>query len=343
MVRKMIVAAAIILSAVPLLGLPVLAQDATLEAPANAIVSGLNSPAGIAYDTEGNLLIAIGGNGGEKLVASDPDAGDTYAGLTGQVLQVAPDGTQSVLIDNLPSGGNEGFGFFSYVRAYPKGDSIWLVFGGGSNDLIYSDAVIEVDKATLRIKNHIDLYTIEATQNPDGTDVNSNPFNLAWGPDGTLYIIDAGGNDILRWIQADGLNVFHTWAENPVPTAMSFASSGDYYVSFLGQGIAPGAGRIEHWSADGKTLIETFGDLTAVMDVTVGNDGNIYAVQLAQFGEQGPMPNSGSVVKVDTNGAVMVADGLNAPFALAQAPDGSWAVSINSVFSPSGSGAVIRP
>ncbi len=325
---------------------PTLAQDATAEAtmavPANAIVSGLSSPAGIDYDADGNLLIAIGGTGGEKLIAHSQESGDFYAGLTGQVLQVAPDGKQSVAIGNLISGGSAE-GAFSSERAYANGNSIWLVFGGSDDkSLIYDDCVIEVDKTTLRVMNYIDLYTYEATQNPDGNEINSNPFNLAWGPDGLLYIIDAGANTIYSWTKAAGLKVFHTWPADPVPTAMSFASGGDYYVSFLGQGIAPNAGHIEHWSADGQKLIETFGNLNAVTDVAVGKDGGVYAVQLAQFGDQGPVPESGSVVKVDKASATVIADSLNTPFALAQAPDGSWAVSINTVFSPPGSGAVIK-
>jgi hypothetical protein len=345
MLRKTVTASLCVLGLIPLLALPTLAQDATadasMEVPANAIVSGLNSPAGIAYDADGNLLIALGGTGGDKLVGHSEESGDSYAGITGQVIQVAPDGTQSVVIDNLVSMGSQE-GAFSSMRALPDGDSIWLVYGGGDTSAIYTSSAVQVDKATRRVKNYIDLYTIEATQNPDGTDVNSNPFNLALGPDGTLYIIDAGANTIYSWTKVAGLSVFHTWTDDPVPTAMSFAAGGDIYVSFLGTGIAPGAGHVEHWSADGKTLVETFGSLNAVMDVAVGKDGGVYALQLAQFGDQGPMPNSGSIVKLDKTGATPVAEGLNAPFALAQAPDGSWAVTVNAVFSPPGSGAVVK-
>jgi sugar lactone lactonase YvrE len=202
---------------------------------------------------------------------------------------------------------------------------------------------MEVDKATGRIKTYIDVSGYELVNNPDEADpLDTNPNNLTWDADGNLYIVDTGANTIYSWSQEDGLTPFLVWKDDPVPTAMRFASDGTIYVGFLGQGIAPGAGHIEHWSADGQTLIETFGGLNAVTDIALDADDNVYAVQLLQFGQQGPEPNSGSVVMVSADGTTTVADGLSFPYSLAQAPDGSWAVSVNSAFIPGPVGAVVK-
>jgi len=319
-------------------------QNALPPVPANAIASGLSNPRNIAYDTDGSLYIAEAGAGGAVVVAHT-DQGDATAGFSSQVSVVGADGSQSVWLPGLTSFSSPTGETLGLEAAYPQGDSVWLVFGGaapGTPPPFYMDAVEEVDKASGRVKTYIDVYNYEKTNNPDGAEIDSDAAALAWGADGTLYIIDAAGNDILSWTASGGLKTFAAWKDDPVPTGMAFASDGSFYVSFLGTGIAPGAGKIEHWSADGKTLIETFSNLTAVTTVAVGKDGGVYAVELAQFGAQGPMPNSGSVVEVSKDGATTVEDGLNAPYGLAQAPDGSWAVTVNSTFAPPGSGAVVK-
>jgi len=337
-----------------LLTVPALAQDATpeatgemtMEAMPNTVASGLNSPFGINYDADGNLYIAEGGSGGPIDLGTDPDSGSQLTtGFTSQITEVAADGTQSVALGNLVSVGSaEGGG--GAFKVYPKGDSLWVVFGGGASgpQPFYGDAVMEINKSNGRVKTYIDVFDYEQTNNPDGADpIDSNATTLAWDAKGQLYIIDTGANDILTWTAADGLNVFKVWKDDPVPTDLEFAADGTFYVGFLGTGIAPMAGHIEHWSADGKTLIETFGNLTAVTDIAIGQDGKLYAVQLlTQFGDQGPVPNTGSIVTVSADGATPVAENLPQPYAIAQAPDGSWAVSVNSAFAPPGTGAVIK-
>ncbi|NJL56334.1 hypothetical protein HC928_15035, partial [bacterium] len=99
-----------------------------------------------------------------------------------------------------------------------------------------------------------------------------------------------------------------------------------------------GAGKIEHW-ADGE-LVETFAGLTAVTDILLAGD-TLYAVQLFVFGEQGPGP--GSVVAVSADGAMPIAEGIPAPFALAMDADGTLYVSFGTVaFAPGMTGGVLR-
>ena len=352
MLRKGLAATLISLSLVPLLVLPVLAQDATPEATGemtmpNAVLSGLNNPRGISYDADGNLYVAEAGAGGDNVLMATPD-GDIKAGFSSQINMLSKDDKQSIALPGLfsvatPSGETTGI-----AAVYAQGDSLWLALSGGgpapNPQPLYGDAVIEVDKTNGRIKTYIDTFAYELANNPDGADVvDSNVNNLTWGPDGTLYIVDTGANDILSWTPTNGLKTFAVWKDDPVPTAMRFAPDGTFYVSFLGQGLAPGAGKVEHWSADGKTLMDTFGNLTTVTDIAIGKDGGVYAVELlTQFGAQGPVPMTGAVVEVSKDGANPVAENLPQPYALAQAPDGSWAVSVGSTFGPPGTGAVIK-
>lgn len=317
--------------------IPVAAQEGEVFA------EGLVSPRGIAYDEDGNLYVAEAGTGGEKILL-EIEGSTINGGLTSQVTSIAPDGTKSVVVGNLISATDPfGGAALGVIRALPAGDSIWLVLSDAQNMTVFSDAVVEVDKATTRVKQYIDLRAFEEANNSDGTEeILSNPADIAIGPDGTVYIMDTGANALLTWTEADGLELFHAWSDNPVPTSIEFAENGDIYIGFLGQGLAPGAGKIEHWSADGSEMIETFPGLTTVTDILLDDAGNLYAVQMLQLGEEGPVPDSGSVVQVTADGVTPVLEGLNTPFGIAQDADGNLVVSTNSAFVEPGTGAIVK-
>jgi sugar lactone lactonase YvrE len=341
MVRKTLLSLTLALGlSVPTL---IMAQDAPPAEFENAIVSGLNFPRGIAYDEDGTLYVAEAGAGGEATII-EIEGMAINGGISSQVTTVAPDGTQGVAVGSLVSAfvPAEGAGL-GVQRAIPSGDSLWLVLSDHQNLTVFSDAIVEIDMATLRVKNYIDLFAYEAENNPDGTEeIYSNPSDIAWGEDGTLFIIDTGANALYSWTEDDGLQLVHAWEDLSVPVAIEMGSNGDIYVGFLGAGIAPEAAKVEHWSADGSELIETFGGMTAVTDILIDEDDTIYAVQLAQLGEQGPVPNSGSVVEVSADGITPIAEDLSNPFGIAQNADGGLIVSVNSAFAAPGSGAVVE-
>jgi hypothetical protein len=152
-----------------------------------------------------------------------------------------------------------------------------------------------------------------------------------------MYITNAGANALFTWTAEDGLQVVTSWG-NDVPTSIEIADNGDIYIGFLGAGLAPGAGAVEHWS--GGELVATYGGMTAITDILLDGD-TLYAVELLNFGEQGPGP--GRVVMVTEDGAVAVAEGLIAPFGLAQGPDGALYVSYGTIaFAPGMTGGVVK-
>lgn len=319
----------------------VFAQDAP-PLPGDLIISQLNSPRGIAFDAAGNLLVVDAGSGGETPIEQpaidDPTTLSTMnIGLTGAVYSVTPDGTNSPLIIGLPSyaAPSETVGLY---RAIPNGDSLWLVFNKSIPGAYWSNAVVELDATTLNVLNFISFWQYEVDNNPDGNEIDSNVTDIDWAADGTLLITDAGANTLYAWTAADGLAVVQTWSDNSVPTAIEVADNGDVYIGFLGAGLAPGAAKIERWS-NGE-LAETFSGLNAVTDILLTND-TIYAVELVIFGAQGP--GAGRVVSVNENGINPVVEGLFAPFALAQAPDGGLYVSFGAVaFGPNLPTGVLR-
>ncbi|MBI1279900.1 MAG: ScyD/ScyE family protein [Anaerolineaceae bacterium] len=342
--------AATILAASMFVGMPAItrtmAQDATQEAapempplPGELVVGDLYTPRGIAFDANGNLIVVVAGNGGElSVTGKSPEGEATFKiGMSGQVLSIGADGKSTPIIQGFPSYATEQE-ITGLYRAIPHGDSLWLVVSASGPGQYWGDSVVELDAASYMVKRVIALYPYEVANNPDGNEIDSNVTDLAWGKDGTLYITDAGANTLWSWTEEKGITAVTSWKENSVPTSVEVAENGDLYVGFLGEGLAPGAGKIEHWS-DGK-LVETFANMTTVIDILLDGD-KLYAVELAQITEQGPGP--GRVVTVDANGVTPVAEGLITPFGIAKGPDGALYVSYGTLaFTPGMTGGVVK-
>jgi len=320
-----------------LLGLPAAAQE-------DALASGLNNPRGIAYGPDGTLYIAESGTSGGFSVQGM--FGPAQAGSSAQITAVAPDGTTSVIIAGLPSI-NSGGEVTGAMLALPHDGLLWVVNGAAWPGTPLTRTVMAVDMDTLRIVHLIDTLAAEAAQNPDGDAIDSNPVDLAFAADGTLFIVDAGANAVWRWSSEAmvagemTLEPFAAWTDNPVPTSIALDIDGNVYIGFLtGFPFPEGGARIEKWSADGE-LIETYAGLTTVVDV-VWHEGELYATQFGTFGDQGWTPETGSVVRVTPDGPDVLMDGLNLPYGLALTPDPGLAVVVNSAYMPEdGQGAVI--
>jgi hypothetical protein len=331
--RSGIFRALIVLALLCLAG-TVVAQESSI------IADGLTNPRAIAYDENGALFITEAGLGGD--VDAQGPFGPVLTGSTSRVLALAADGGDpAVILD----GFNSTQSFSDYVGVQSvlvDSATVWLALGDGPASFPFNRAMVGLDRTSLRVHTFVDLYTFEADQNPDGEDITSNPSDLAADGEGAVYIIDTSGNSLLKWTMQDGLQLFAAWQDLPVPTSVALDAEGNVYVGFLSAfPFDARSARIEKWSPAGE-LLETFEGLTAVTDVKVSDEGTIYAVQLADsFGDNGWNPNSGSIVTVTAEGLTPVAEGLSFPYAMAFAPDGSLSVTVNSSFSPAGSGQVI--
>jgi len=302
---------------------PVFAQDEM-----DALADGLRNPRQMSFDAEGNLYVAEAGLAGGQLTAAE----DPY-GASARVSMVSPDGEVSTVVA----------GLISYREGNPLGaaavlatdESIWMLLGETSDfTLPFTHALVELDKETGRVKNFVDLLTVELVDDPDGNpNEQSNPTDFAVTEDGTVLIANAGCNCLMSWTAEDGVQVPVVWdfeGDNPVPTAVALGPDGDIYVGFLTGFPFPTEGsRIERWS--GGELVETYAGLTAVTDVLVTEDGTIYAVEFGTFNQETFSWEAGRVVTVSADGVTPVMEGLMAPYGLAQAPDGTIYVSTNSL------------
>ena len=333
------------------LSLNLVSASISMHAADDELATGLNNPRLLTYGNDGSLYIAEAGDGGDTEI--EGPIGKVKFGDSAQVTMVDKNGEQSVVIDNLIST-NAGFGQIDGAsKVIVTDDSYWLALGLGPKvapDGTHVAAVVELDRKTGATKQFIDLYAYELANNPDGgQETVSNPVDLALGADGTLYIVDASANALLSWTQADGLKVAAAWPVDKegkipqsVPTSVDIGKDGRIFVGFLGGfPFVPGSARIEVWSA-GKR-IDTYNNLTLVTDIELADDGTLYAVQMASgFGDQGYIPDSGSIVALTDEGMLKVVDKLNFPYGLALAADGSFAVTVDSAFGKPASGRVIK-
>jgi hypothetical protein len=177
-----------------------------------------------------------------------------------------------------------------------------------------------------------DILVHEATTNPDGDIINSNPYGILAEP-GAHVITDAGANSLFR-VEANGdistLAVFPSRSAgrltDAVPTEVVVGPDGAYYVSELtGVPFAAGAARVYRVvpGADPEVVLEGF---KTIIDLDFGPDGSLYVLQHAT----GPVffPGPGEVIRVAPDGTrTVVAGGLTRPTSLLVGSDGAIYVS----------------
>jgi plastocyanin/sugar lactone lactonase YvrE len=328
------------------------------------VASGLFNPRGIALDADGTLYIVEAGDAGTEAVYATPEAGTpapveplTTHGPTGRVSKIAPDGTQSVVADGLPS-----YSFGPEVVG-PSGIAVangtLYVAVGGPGPLTAvappvpnRDSVVAIDPATGAVTTVADIGASERGINPDPHAVDSNLGGVAVAADGLIYVADAGGNAVYTVDPASGaLAVLAVLpglpspggaanparggaAEvDPVPTSLTPAPSGGVYVGLLsGAPFAPGSAKVLHVAPDG-TVADAAAGLTMVTGVAVGPDDTIYASQLSENFLMQP-PAAGSVVRIGPDGTPeTVVAGLVMPYGIAVV-DGAVYVAIHASAMP---------
>ncbi len=303
----------------------------------------------------GPTTIATGFDGPQGLlVAKD---GNIWVADTTHVTKVMPDGSKSV-VATLPTViGPEG----------PVGGSRLALVNGMlyvSNSEwemdVHGDTIAPNTAAILKVANGgitsaASTGDYEKANNPNGDNLASHPYGMAVGKDGSIYVADAGANDLLKVNPTTGaistVAVFPPFPNNTgvgppvsqaVPTGVVANDDGTFFVGFLhGFPFPPGATKVVKVMANGSMSDFATG-LTSLTDLTRGPDGKLYAVQFAVFGAEGPGPNTGALIRINSNGvSAVVQSGLSFPTSISFDGDGNAYITINGVGAP-GSGAVVR-
>lgn len=367
----------VLVSMLPLLlGSTVRAAPATAQADAVTIVaSGLTNPRGFAWDADGTLYVALAGTGGGGETAADPasspststngnardtgtpvveGAGETQLGSTTASVARIEDGCPVTVVDGLPSGGLPDLGWIFGVSDVEilDGQLYAVVDGGGAafGNPDQPNGVYRIDAdgtATLVADLSAWVRANPVSQPHEPINPDSEPFAMIAG-DEQLWIVEANHQQLLT-VTSDGtisriadLSVFG----NVAPSGLALAPNGGVYVSFLSPlPFTDGSAKVVQIAPDG-VVSDVWTGLTAVTAVTVGEDGTLYALEMATGNlAQAPFvfPGTGKVVRQTRPGAATdVVTGMTFPAKMEFGPDGALYVAGPAFGANHDEGTIIR-
>lgn len=336
------------------------AQEATpvVDAVPVIVASGLTNPRGMTWDANGVLYVALAGIGGTTEATEEAPAsnfpGPFLGGPTAAVAEIEADGCPVAVATGLPSTADSMGNVLGAEDLAILGDQLYAsVDGGGpvhgNPDMpsgvyrILEDGTTEVvaDLSTWVRDNPVEVV-------PEDIDPDAAGYSIvADEAANTLWVSNPNAAQVLS-VTPEGeiTRVADLSAENMVPTKMSLDPNGGVFVGTLTNApFADGAAKVMHIAADG-TVTDVWTGLTTVVDVAVGADGALYALQMSTGNTTEPpffVPGSGQVaMQTGPDQHEVVAEGLNFPIALDVGPDGGLYVASPAFGANGGQGTIVR-
>ncbi len=347
----------------PLLGL--LALSLRAQPAVQVIASGLDNPRGLAFGPEGALYVAEAGRGGAGPCITGPEGPVCY-GATGALTRLWRGGIERVLT-GLPSlaDPNDGSGAVGpHDLSFLGRGGAYIAVGLGADPKVRQDLPAGATFGHLlkvsaggQWKSVADVAAHEAATNPDGGQVDSNPYAVHALPGGYL-VADAGANALLH-VAANGqvstVAVFPVRLVTPpfpgppnpfpmqaVPTAVTVGPDGAIYVGELTGFPFPVGGARVYRLAPGQPPEVYVQGLTNIIDIAFDGAGNLYVLEIAK--DSLLAPPFGALKRVSAGGGsieTILDTGLFLPTGLAIGADGAIYIS-NCGACAAGQGQVLR-
>ena len=345
-IRGLVVTVVALLAAVSLAALAG-AQESPQVPGLAPIATGLSNPRHLAFGADGALYVAEAGSGGNQ--CTPVGEGQLCVGETGAITRIEG-GLQDRITTDLVSWANEEGEEATgpHDVAWDAQGNLMVIVGLGNDPNNRADTgpfgALGVNFGQLvqiaadgSWTNVIDVAAYEATANPDGGALDSNPYALERVDDGFL-VADAGANALLHVADSGDITTVAVFpnrmVEFPpgsgnmmpmqaVPTSVAVGPDGAYYVGQL-TGFPFPVGGANVYRVVPSEEPEVFADgFTNVVDITFDDDGNLYVVEIAANGLLSGDP-TGALIRVDDEGnqTVLASKGLFMPGGVAVGDDG---------------------
>ena len=326
------------------------------------LVTGLASPRGVAIAPNGQLVLSEAGRGGSGPCITSGTGSQVCYGESGALgLFDFSTNAYSRALTNLPSLAQQSAPLYPEATGLNKltfdaSGQLYGVFGfDGTADPSplpspgkeWFGRTVAINLLTKTLTPLGNIAAFEDSQNPDGQNIASNPWDLVVSG-GETYVTDAGGNSLVKVDSANQVSLVHVFpnknvntpANAPlppsfpavfpaqaVPTGLTIGPDGALYIAQLsGFPFAPGSADVFRYDFGG--LVTTFASgFSNLVDIATGPDNSLYLLQYSNDFWAAP---SGSVLKLGLDGSVetLFSDLAN-PTALAVAPDGKIYVANN--------------
>ena len=353
-VRKVIAAMLIVAALIPPLAsaqqseplLPLLVDGVTVVSP------DLEGPRGFLVSPDGQLYVALAGSGGSNRGSGLLPESPLWGGLTGSVVLVN-EGCVTTLATALPSVASAMERTWGVADLAVVGDQLYaLVSGGGAahgnrsepNGIYHvaSDSTVTLiaDLSAWQRANPVAVPP-RLDRVPDGM-----PFSMA-NVDGDLWVTERHHGQLIR-VGIDGTisRMVDFSSTGLVPAGITPSPAGGAYVAIVGAPPYPAdTSKIVSVTPDGA-VSDVWTGLTAAIDVAVGSDGTLYALERGV--PQSLVPpylasQSGRIVRqIGPDASELVARDLGAPSALEIGSDGGIYVSLSAIDLPHQPGTIIR-
>ena len=330
------------------------AQEGPPASQYDAVAMGLDSPRHLRFDAEGVLYVPEAGHGGSTCVPDGEDqrcigATGAITRITDATLERSADAMQERIVDDMVSVAldDQSDGTGPHDVAWDAECNLMVIVGLGSNPSVRDPAgpfgalsenlgqLVQV-AADGTWTNVVDVSAYEAAENPDGGEIDSNPYALTRVDDGYL-VADAGANALLH-VADDGtittVAVFpDRMVEFPpgsgnmmpmqaVPTSVAVGPDGAYYVGQL-TGFPFPVGGANVWRVvEGEDPEVYAGGFTNIVDLAFDGD-DLYVLEITANGLLSNNP-TGALIRVDGDGnkAVVASRGVDFPGGVAVGDDG---------------------
>jgi len=286
----------------------------------DVVVSGLNNPRQLSLGPGGGLYIAEAGRGGDQCFGAGEEAiclGETgavaFVGRPGKAENKAP---RRIITGFFSGAGPTGEFALGATGVSKEGEpgKFYSAFNFVPPEFVpppfSPEQLGKAIRNTWKGKSKIfaDVAAYELAHNPDGENVESNPYAVL-ALHRRVLVADAAGDSVLSVNKKTGkVSLFAVidrkqGGRDPVPTSLARGPHRTILVGTLGAGEAPGAGTVFMLDRHGKLLHSMSGFSGIVGLASDKRHGDLYVSELfAGFDPNDPTSIPGQVTKVDEKG-----------------------------------------